>query len=97
MGKVNWKQKLTSRKFISAIIGFVTAILLAFNVSDLTIEQVVAIMSSILVLVAYILGEASVDTERVKMEYLDRVEEILLEDEDIETDCDENCKCNISD
>ena len=37
---INWKQKLTSRKFWAAIIGFVTAILVAFGVNDLTIEQI---------------------------------------------------------
>ena len=62
--KINWKQKLTSRKFWCAVIGFVTAILTAFNVNDLTIEQVTAIISATSVLIAYIIGEGIVDASR---------------------------------
>jgi len=64
--KINWKQKLTSRKFWAAVIGFVTAVLTAFNVNDLAIEQVVAIISATSVLIAYIIGEGLVDSARAK-------------------------------
>lgn len=62
--KINWKQKLTSRKFWAAVTGFVTAVLVAFKVDDLAIEQVIAIVSGLSVLVAYIVGEGLVDSTR---------------------------------
>ena len=62
--KINWKQKLTSRKFWAAITGFVTALLVAFNVDSLTIEQVVAVISACSVLIAYIIGEGLVDSAK---------------------------------
>lgn len=62
--KVNWKQKLTSRKFWAAVVGFVTPILIVFNVPDLTIEQVTAIITSGGALIAYIIGEGLVDANR---------------------------------
>ena len=65
---INWKQKLTSRKFWSAIIAFVTAVLVALNVDALTIEQVVAIISACAVMIAYIIGEGMVDSARVRKE-----------------------------
>jgi hypothetical protein len=65
MNKIDWKSKLTSRKFWAAITGFVSAILVAFNVNDLTIEQVVSIISACSVLIAYIIGEGLVDSARV--------------------------------
>lgn len=65
---INWKQKLTSRKFWAAIIGFVTAILVAFNVNNLTIEQVVAVITACATLIAYIIGEGMVDVSRNKDE-----------------------------
>lgn len=68
MNKINWKQKLTSRKFWAAIIGVVTTILVAFNVSNLTIEQVVAVITAASVLIAYIVGEGLVDAARIKAE-----------------------------
>lgn len=64
MNKINWKQKLTSRKFWAAITGFVTAILVAFNVNNLTIEQVISVISACSVLIAYIIGEGLVDSSR---------------------------------
>ena len=66
--KINWKQKLTSRKFWAAIIGFVTAIMVAFNVSDLTIEQVVGLITAASTLIAYIIGEGMVDAARISNE-----------------------------
>jgi uncharacterized membrane protein len=63
--KINWKQKLTSRKFWAAVIGFVTAMLVAFGVNDLTIEQVVALITAASTLIAYIIGEGMVDAARI--------------------------------
>ena len=65
---INWKQKLTSRKFWVAVIGFITAIMVAFGVDDLTIEQVVALITAMASLVAYIIGEGMVDSARVEQE-----------------------------
>lgn len=66
--KINWKQKLTSRKFWAAVIGFITALMVAFGVDDLTIEQVVALITAASTLIAYIIGEGMVDAARVKAE-----------------------------
>lgn len=63
---INWKQKLTSRKFWVAVIGFVTAVLVAFGFPDMQIEQVVAIISASATLIAYIIGEGMVDAAREK-------------------------------
>ena len=82
--EINWKQKLTSRKFWAAIIGFITAILAAFNVSDITIEQVVTIISATSVLIAYIIGEGLVDASRMKYESnvieIDLIDDLYHED-----------------
>lgn len=64
MNKVDWKAKLTSRKFWAAVSGFVSALLVAFNVDSLTIEQVVAVISACSVLIAYIIGEGLVDSAK---------------------------------
>ncbi len=64
MTKIDWKRKLSSRKFWAAASGFVTAILIAFNFDDLTVEQMGAIISAMGTLVAFILGESYVDGKR---------------------------------
>lgn len=68
MPKINWEQKLTSRKFWAAIIGFVTSIMVVFGVNDLTIEQVVALITAASTLIAYIIGEGMVDAARITAE-----------------------------
>lgn len=65
MKKIDWKSKLTSRKFWAAVIGFITAIMIAFNIPDLTIEQVTAIVTAGATLIAYIIGEGMVDAARI--------------------------------
>lgn len=68
MKNINWKQKLSSRKFWAAVVGFVTALLVAFRADNSTIEQVSAVITAGGVLIAYIIGEAVVDANR---EYTD--------------------------
>ena len=64
--KIDWKRKLSSRKFWAAVIGFVSAILVACNYDKLTIEQVAAVISAAGVLVAYIISEGAVDVTYAK-------------------------------
>ncbi len=61
---INWKQKLTSRKFWVAIIGFVTAIMVILKIDEMTIEQTISLISAGSILVAYIIGEGLVDSHR---------------------------------
>ena len=61
MDKIDWKRKLTSRKFWVAVIGFVTAIMVALNIEQMSIEQVTAIVSAMATLIAYIIGEGLTD------------------------------------
>lgn len=60
--KVDWIRKLTSRKFWVALVGFVTALLVAFNVDAGSIEQITSIIMSFATLIAYILTEGMVDS-----------------------------------
>lgn len=61
---IDWKKKLSSRKFWAAVVGFVSAILVALNYPQMTIEQVTGVVTAGGVLVAYILGESYVDGKR---------------------------------
>lgn len=59
--KVDWKKKLTSRKFWTAVVGFVTPTMLAFGASDNEATQVAAIIMAGATLIAYIVGEGLID------------------------------------
>jgi len=66
MDKIDWKQKLSSRKLWAAIIGWATSLLAAFNVTDSTIARTAIIISGIGGLAVYMLAEGGVDRERQK-------------------------------
>lgn len=64
MDKINWKQKLSSRKFWMAIVNLVTNILIATNTPDNQIAQITSIILAGAGLVAYIIAEGFVDANR---------------------------------
>lgn len=63
---IDWKRKLTSRKFWAAIVGFVTPMLLAFGMAEDNVTQVVAIIMAGADVVAYIIAEGLVDATNAK-------------------------------
>lgn len=66
MDKIDWRRKLTSRKFWVAVIGFITAIMVALHIDQMTAEQVAAIISAMGTLIAYIIGEGLTDAAHIK-------------------------------
>ena len=70
MDKIDWKRKLTSRKFWAAVVGFVTQMLIAFNYSHVTAEKVAATIMAAAVLIAYILGEGLADSTHETHTYI---------------------------
>lgn len=61
MGKIDWKRKLTSRKFWVAIADFVGMLLIALHVAEDTSTQVTALIMAGAGVIAYILGEGMTD------------------------------------
>lgn len=63
---VDWKRKLTSRKFWAAIVGFVTPLLLAFGVAENVVTETAAIIMAGADVLVYIFAEGYVDANAVK-------------------------------
>lgn len=59
---IDWKRKLTSRKFWIAVAGFVTGIIVAFNGSAEVAETVSGCIMSGASVIAYIIGEGLADS-----------------------------------
>ena len=59
---IDWKRKLTSRKFWLAVVGMVTGIILAFNGSAEVAETVSGCIMSGASVIAYIIGEGLADS-----------------------------------
>ena len=66
--KINWRQKLSSRKFWLSLTGFIVALLIVFEVDSLKIEQIIALISAISTLITYIIGESIIDAKRIENE-----------------------------
>lgn len=64
----DWKNKLASRKFWSAVAGFAVSIAAAFGAGEMTVAQISAVITAAGVLVAYIFAESYVDVNRTQNE-----------------------------
>ena len=64
--KIDWRAKLTSRKFWTAVAGFVGPLLIAFGMAESEVTQVIAMIMAGATLIAYIIGEGMVDAARVE-------------------------------
>ena len=58
---MDWKRKLTSRKFWIAIAQFVAMLVVAFGYTDATAERITALIMAGAAVVAYIVGEGLTD------------------------------------
>ena len=63
---IDWKRKLTSRKFWVAVVAFITPLLLAFGMAEDNVTQIVAIVMAGADVVAYIIAEGMVDATNTK-------------------------------
>lgn len=58
---IDWKRKLTSRKFWTAVAEFVTMMIVAFSGDQETATQVAALIMAGATVIAYIIGEGLAD------------------------------------
>ena len=63
--KIDWKRKLTSRKFWAAIVGVIVGIAAAFGIEGNDYAGVVGIITSAASVIAYILSEAKIDAAAI--------------------------------
>lgn len=61
MKKIDWARKLTSRKFWTAVAGFVGPLLLAFGANENVATEITALIMSGATVIAYIIGEGLTD------------------------------------
>lgn len=59
--KIDWKRKLTSRKFWAAILGVVLSVMTMYGSSDDDKTKVTGLITATSTLIIYILAESSVD------------------------------------
>ncbi|MEL3956937.1 hypothetical protein NST17_06965 [Caldifermentibacillus hisashii] len=64
--KINWKSKLSSRKFWALVASFIASLLVIFKVGENEIAQITAVITAFGSVAVYILAEASVDKATAK-------------------------------
>ncbi len=65
MSGIDWKKKLSSRKFWMAVSALVCSVCVIFGVDELTAEKLAATVSALGVVAAYILTEGYIDSKRI--------------------------------
>lgn len=65
---IDWKRKLTSRKFWVAVADFVVMLLIAFGVAETEAMQISAIIMAGAGVVTYIIGEGLTDAASIKQQ-----------------------------
>ena len=63
---MDWKRKLTSRKFWAALADFVSMLVIAFGVAESTAVKISAIIMAGAGVIAYIIGEGLADAAGAK-------------------------------
>lgn len=66
MNQINWKRKLSSRKFWAALAGIVAGLAMVFRLDESTISSVAGAVVSAASVVSYIITEGRVDAESAK-------------------------------
>ena len=61
MNKIDWKRKLTSRKFWLSIASFVSMLMVAFGQSESTATQVTSLIMAGATVIGYVIGEGLAD------------------------------------
>ena len=68
---MDWKRKLTSRKFWAAIAEFVTMLVIAMHGTQETATQVAALIMAGAAVIAYIVGEGLADAAGAGAPYIE--------------------------
>ena len=72
---MDWRTKLSSRKFWAAVVNFITQLLLALRFTESEVAQVAAVIMAGAGVIAYIIGEGLADAAGAS------APEILLDDD----------------
>ena len=73
--KIDWRRKLTSRKFWMAVAGFVTGVVVFVKSPTSSPEAITSLIMSTGTLIAYIIGEGLADSSTTENYYVGNEEE----------------------
>lgn len=68
MNQIDWKRKLTSRKFWVAVVSLASGLMLLFKLDGETVDKVCGVIMSLGGVIAYIIGEGMADAAGVAVQ-----------------------------
>ena len=68
MSQIDWKRKLTSRKFWVAVVALASGMMLLFKVDGETVDKVCGVIMEAAAVIAYIIGEGLADAAGVAVQ-----------------------------
>lgn len=68
MNQIDWKRKLTSRKFWVAVVSLASGLMLLFKLDGETVDKVCGVIMSLGGVIAYAIGEGMVDAASVAVQ-----------------------------
>lgn len=75
MEKIDWKRKLTSRKFWLAIVGLVSGLLMAFKVDAEMVDTISGVIMAAASVIAYTIGEGLADAANAPVQIAEAIQE----------------------
>ena len=81
MDKIDWKRKLTSRKFWAMVAELVAMLIIAFGVAEEIAVKITALILAGGGIIAYILGESAIDAAGVEAATMEALPMIVEETE----------------
>ena len=85
MRKINWINKLTSRKWWTSIVSFVTLMIVAFGGTESVATQVASIIMAGAIVLGYTIGEGLIDSQGASVDIAidaSEVSKLTTEEED---------------
>lgn len=84
--KIDWKKKLTSRKFWMALASFVSMLVIYFTHSEAEGTSIASLIMAGGAVIAYIIGEGLADNGNIIFPVVEPVDDSVIDEEDIDAD-----------
>lgn len=84
--KIDWKKKLTSRKFWMALASFISMLVIYFTHSEAEGTSIASLIMAGGAVIAYIIGEGLADNGNIIFPVVEPVDDSVIDEEDIDTE-----------
>lgn len=88
--KIDWKRKLTSRKFWMALASFISMLVIYFTHSEAEGTSIASLIMAGGAVIAYIIGEGLADNGNIIFPVVEPVDDSVIDEEDVDAEIAED-------